>query len=395
MSRIRTVKPEFFRHWELYCAERAANTKRAGKPYLNIRIAFAALFTVADREGRFKWKHQELKVDCLPHDPIDFQEVLEILRTHGSPPFIRRYIIGGRTFGVIETFTQHQVINNRESQSRLPAPPDRQESDACPTRAPRVKGACKVAASGEGKEGREGKERKGQRSAAARPPAKSSPAGGKPHQIDADGGKSAPRSIAAADPDKQTHITQPEPLPEPQRVACLLRNLILSLDPKAKVPPLQSKIFNRWIVEADRMLRIDRRDIDEVVPLMRWAHDAEFWQPVILSVAKFREKYTTLLLQFKRARKAGETAKVPVCVVCQIRKPGKPDKPGGDVCAECAYCRICGAGADRFFIEDNPNGTKKLTCRQCHFKKTKSEAGGRHPGLVASKDLASEVLKKR
>ena len=64
MARIRTVKPSLFRNEELFNSE-----KETGLP---LRIAFAGLFTAADRDGRFAWKPKELKLDCLPHDDVDF-----------------------------------------------------------------------------------------------------------------------------------------------------------------------------------------------------------------------------------------------------------------------------------------------------------------------------------
>jgi hypothetical protein len=69
LARIRTIKPEFFRHADLYEAE-----KETGLP---LRLAFAGLWTAADREGRFKWRPRELKLDCLPHDDVDFSRVLD------------------------------------------------------------------------------------------------------------------------------------------------------------------------------------------------------------------------------------------------------------------------------------------------------------------------------
>ena len=57
MARIRTIKPEFFRHEALFEAEH-----RAGLP---LRLAFAGLWTAADREGRFKWRPRQLKLDVL------------------------------------------------------------------------------------------------------------------------------------------------------------------------------------------------------------------------------------------------------------------------------------------------------------------------------------------
>jgi len=113
MARIRTIKPEFFRHEELYEAE----THYA----LPLRIAFAGLWTVADREGRFTWKPRALKLDCLPYDQCDFDRVLTALAERG---FIHRYTVDGTTYGCIPSWDKHQVINVREAQSTIPANPD-------------------------------------------------------------------------------------------------------------------------------------------------------------------------------------------------------------------------------------------------------------------------------
>ena len=111
MARIRTIKPEFFRHSRIFKAE-----KESGLP---LRLAFAGLWTACDREGRFKWEPDELKLDCLPYDDIDFAEILNALEKHG---FVQRYEIDGHSYGLVPSFTQHQVINIREAQSKIPAP---------------------------------------------------------------------------------------------------------------------------------------------------------------------------------------------------------------------------------------------------------------------------------
>ena len=148
MARIRTVKPEFFRHEGLYELER-----ECGMP---MRVAFAGLWTAADREGRFKWAPKTLKLDCLPFDECDFSRVLDALATRG---FIVKYAIDGREFGFIPSWAEHQVINNRESESVLPEPTESSIESTTSTREPRVTLASVtplVQVQGEGK-GREGK----------------------------------------------------------------------------------------------------------------------------------------------------------------------------------------------------------------------------------------------
>lgn len=141
MARIRTIKPEFFRNYELYQRESDANRGRTGRqPYLNLRTAFAGIITAADRVGRFKWRPAELKLDCLPHDPVDFSEVMAALA--GAPnPFIVRYEVDGQEYGLIPGFLKHQRPRPDEAQSVLPAPPevlepfvDRSEPIRSPTR---------------------------------------------------------------------------------------------------------------------------------------------------------------------------------------------------------------------------------------------------------------------
>lgn len=156
MARIRTVKPELFRHEELFELE-----KETGLP---IRLCFIALFTCCDREGRFRWKPRQLQLDCIPYDDIDFSRVLDALATRG---FVIRYTKSGVDYGCIPTFSKHQVINNREKPSDIPCYLD-EESEVYElnedfTRAPRVSDACptplvqdQVEGEGKGK-GREGK----------------------------------------------------------------------------------------------------------------------------------------------------------------------------------------------------------------------------------------------
>jgi len=113
MSRIRTVKPELFKHDELFDAEI--------KHQLPLRIAFIGLFTCCDREGRFKWHPRRLKTDILPYDSVDAEQVFNTLAQYG---FIKKYEYQGQSYGYIPSWHQHQHINNRESASILPTPPN-------------------------------------------------------------------------------------------------------------------------------------------------------------------------------------------------------------------------------------------------------------------------------
>ena len=127
-SRIRTVKPNLFRHEGLFDLERATG--------LPIRASWIGLFTLCDRAGRFEWKPRQIKLDVLPWDDLDFEDVLNALLKDG---FIKKYEVEGKTFGYIPTWEQHQIINNREAQSQIPCPESGCVVDACGTRESRSK----------------------------------------------------------------------------------------------------------------------------------------------------------------------------------------------------------------------------------------------------------------
>jgi hypothetical protein len=164
MQRIRTVKPEVARHEGLFEAERASG--------LPIRFAWVLLFTVCDREGRFKWRPRALKPLVLPYDEVDFEDVLGTLHRRG---FLQRYRVGDEWYGWIPTFTAHQFINGKEPASELPSIDEAEEINRVDpegyTRGARVTDASPI-----GREGnRKGTGREGDSSAPPRDAKPSSP----------------------------------------------------------------------------------------------------------------------------------------------------------------------------------------------------------------------------
>jgi hypothetical protein len=117
MARIRTVKPEFFKHYDLFKAE-----EECGLP---LRVAFSGLWCCADKEGRFKWQPAQLKLDVLPYDDVNFEDVLNVLERH---EFIVKYSVDNKWFGCIPTLPEHQRFSGKEAQfeSKLPPPPGKQ-----------------------------------------------------------------------------------------------------------------------------------------------------------------------------------------------------------------------------------------------------------------------------
>jgi hypothetical protein len=146
MARIRTIKPEFFTSEDIVTMTPLA------------RLFYVALWCEADREGRLDWRPGTLKMRYLPGDDCSIDDVAEQLIERG---LLEIYEADGRVYGELPSFTRHQIINNRESES---------------TRPPRVKHAStRVLAEGrKGRKGKEGKERKEDAQDAEQPPRKRS-----------------------------------------------------------------------------------------------------------------------------------------------------------------------------------------------------------------------------
>ncbi len=111
MVKMRPIKPGFLKDHGLFAGE-----IETGLP---LRVAFAGLLACTDREGRFRWRSAELKLDCLPFDDVDFGAVLDALAARG---FLVKYAAGGEVFGHVPTWRDHRVINSMERASELPEP---------------------------------------------------------------------------------------------------------------------------------------------------------------------------------------------------------------------------------------------------------------------------------
>lgn len=141
MARIRTIKPDFFTSEDIVGLSPLA------------RLLYIATWCEADREGRMVWRPMTLKLRYLPGDSFHVDALVAELVDAG---LIKPYVVDGKSYAEIPTFTRHQVINNRESASSIPPRP----ADACATREARDSDACAtplVHDQGEGK-GKEGKE---------------------------------------------------------------------------------------------------------------------------------------------------------------------------------------------------------------------------------------------
>jgi hypothetical protein len=127
MARIRTIKPEFFTSEDIVSLSPLS------------RLLYIACWCESDREGRFEWRPGTLKLRYFPGDQCDIDALASELLQRG---LVVVYEVDRREYAEIPSFERHQIINNRESESRIP---------------PRVRHASATRESGvlgEGKEGR-------------------------------------------------------------------------------------------------------------------------------------------------------------------------------------------------------------------------------------------------
>lgn len=118
MARIRTIKPEFFRHEGLQDCE-------AENPGSYVMLVFAGLWGHCDKAGRFEWRPRQLKLDILPFLNFDMGKTLALLERIGV---LFQYEVDGVKYGCIPSLAEHQRFSGKEAQEpeKHPAPPVKQ-----------------------------------------------------------------------------------------------------------------------------------------------------------------------------------------------------------------------------------------------------------------------------
>ena len=104
MARIRTIKPEFFTSEDIVSLTPLS------------RLFYVSLWCESDRDGRLEWKPKTFKLRYFPADDCNIDAMGKELIAAG---LIVLYEDG--KFAEIPSFQKHQVINNRESESQIPA----------------------------------------------------------------------------------------------------------------------------------------------------------------------------------------------------------------------------------------------------------------------------------
>lgn len=75
----------------------------------------------------------------------------------------------------------------------------------------------------------------------------------------------------------------------------LLLKKIQTRNPKFKKPDI-----DKWAVNIDRLIRLDKRDPNEIKSVIAWCQDNDFWQDNILSTKKLRDQFDQLSMKMKK-----------------------------------------------------------------------------------------------
>lgn len=114
MPRARNIKPKFFTNSKL------------GRLSPFHRLLFAGLWTLADAKGRLKDDPDEIKIQTLPYDDLDIDQLLTDLAEH-QECFISRYTVNGVAIIQVNNFEKHQNPHKseREKGSEFPEKPEK------------------------------------------------------------------------------------------------------------------------------------------------------------------------------------------------------------------------------------------------------------------------------
>ena len=124
----------------------------------------------------------------------------------------------------------------------------------------------------------------------------------------------------------------PDPHPDPDKeekkgvayinaiyieIAESLANLIDRNDPKHFKNKNKDKKIVAWADSIRLLIERDGRPKNEVEKIIEWCQDHHFWKTNILSGAKLRKQYPTLMLQMQKEKPPPPKKKIyPVCAAC-------------------------------------------------------------------------------
>ena len=270
--RSRNIKPGFFTNDRLVELDPL------------VRLLFIGMWQAADRRGLLEDRPLKLKIQILPADVCDIDEFLFQLQNTG---FIVRYYekeYPEKRYITILNFPTHQNPHKDEKENDVPE--FDQEKHSISTRPARCQHDTDTV------------------------PAPDQ------HQINpADSlllitDSLSPDSLTLVDPPegstKEGGRKVFEESTKEYSLAVLLRTHILSNRATARVPDEEPACLASWCLDIDRMIRLDKRDPNEIEKVIRWCQADPFWMSNVLSPAKLRKQFDQLAMKMEAAENGGQ-----------------------------------------------------------------------------------------
>lgn len=85
----------------------------------------------------------------------------------------------------------------------------------------------------------------------------------------------------------------------------LAKYLSKQISERLSKPLREEKALQKWSADFEKMVRLDKLDINEIKEVLMFSQKDKFWQNNILSASKFRKQYLTLLSQMLNEDKKG------------------------------------------------------------------------------------------
>jgi len=262
MARIRSIKPEFFKHLELQELESA-------HPNQYIMLVYSGLWTQCDKNGVFFYNAKVLKNEVLPYIDFDMRKTLDILEREG---YFIRFRSGNREYGHIQNFSKYQFPskNEKDAPAKYPAPPKNNDS---------------------GNDSENITE--------------DVPDNDSENITEPEGKRIKEKGIQdkrKKDKGVAEGSDEPQPLSDSEKSAFELSELLLS-EHRKEIPDFLSgkdkAVIPRWAEDIEKLIRIDKKPPETIRQVILWAKADCFWFPNIISGKKLREKFETLYGQMK------------------------------------------------------------------------------------------------
>lgn len=107
------------------------------------------------------------------------------------------------------------------------------------------------------------------------------------------------KSLSKKIPTKYIY-TKETSCPDSKRLSGLLASLILKNNPSnRKLNGERDATVLLWAKEISKMMRIDKRPIEEIERVIRWCQADSFWQTNIMCGSKLRKQYDQLMMKSK------------------------------------------------------------------------------------------------